>query len=136
MDVTTTTAAYNRRTAATVIRTRLGLMDKAPSDWTYEERVAYNKALSGYIAENPQAFTDGEIQVAKDINQKVLDPLDDTSLMSNLGLFGNQFLVEAEKVLDTSGSVLRKSIYIAVAVAVLAYASPFIIKAWKESQTK
>lgn len=130
MTISSETAAYNRRTAATVIRKRLGLLEIPPSDWTYEQRVEYNRELAQYIADNPQSFQDTEIQTAKDIASKAIDPLDDTSLMASVGLFGDAFLVEAETVLETGGKTLRTSIYIAVAIAVTLYFLPNVIKAF------
>ena len=45
--------AANRETAKQTVRQALGLADRVPADWTYEERTAYNKQLAAYIAARP-----------------------------------------------------------------------------------
>lgn len=91
-------AKANREALIIAVRYQLGLQDTRPSDWTYDQRVNYNKTFARYITENPQAFTAGELQVAKDIAHRPLDALDDTSFVGNLSLFGDELLNQAAAI--------------------------------------
>ena len=46
----------NRAAAVDQVKGQLGLSAIQPSDWTYDQRVTYNKALAAYIQQNPGAL--------------------------------------------------------------------------------
>lgn len=77
--------AQNRADAIATVRAQLGLSSKAPADWTYEERVVYNKSLAAYIAARPEQFSDQDILSAEVVSKQQYTPLEDDSF--DVGLF-------------------------------------------------
>lgn len=73
-----TTAQANRDAAAALIRQQLGLSG-TPSDWTYDQRNTYNKALAAYIAANPDQFTQQDQVTAHYVSTENYQALEDTS---------------------------------------------------------
>lgn len=68
--------AANRKSAANLIKTQLGLSEK-PSEWTYEQRGQYNKTLAQYIKDHPSAFGETELATADLVAQKTYSPMED-----------------------------------------------------------
>lgn len=69
----------NLRTAATNVRTRLGLSD-TPGTWTYAQRTTYNQELALEVLKYPRSFTDSTVATASAVAGKVYSPLEDTSI--------------------------------------------------------
>lgn len=78
-------ALLNLQTAAKNVRIKLDLPD-SPLDWTYEQRITYNKDLSALILAHQQSFTPSMIDTAQDVQNKSYQPLEDPS--SAWGGFG------------------------------------------------
>lgn len=79
------TAEQNRanlRSAERVVAIQLGIDDQGGT-WrtslTYEQRVAYDKALAAYIAAHPSAFADSTVETAQLVTSQNLTPLADAS---------------------------------------------------------
>lgn len=79
-----------RTLAIQTVRADLGLSN-TPSDWTYNERVKYNKALADYITAHASEFPPQDLAVAQDIAAQTASPLADNGLLSDLGTFGSAF---------------------------------------------
>lgn len=71
-------ARLNLQTAARNVRARMGLSD-IPADWTYEQRIAYNKALAAEIQQYPNSFTPEILTTAASVAGKNYTSLDDAS---------------------------------------------------------
>lgn len=88
------------------IRSNLGLSD-VPSEWTYDERLAYNNALATYINANPGVFSASDLAIANnELNQNNVS-LSDTSFTSGLSDFFGNLEDEAVSALDDIGGVGR-----------------------------
>ena len=85
----------NLASAKNVVRYNLGLDQIAPSDWTYSQRTAYNKALADLIAKYPDRFSAQEQQVAEVVNAKAYEPLDTSGVLDDLQTFGGALVDEA-----------------------------------------
>lgn len=131
----TTAEQKARQDAATIVRGNLNLLDTAPSDWTYEQRTSYNKALSAYIQAHPVIFTAQDLESAKLVESRPYEPLETLGLEEAGGIFTDEFLEQGKSVLSSSGNTLKNSIYIAVSIAVVIYLLPIVIKAFKETKT-
>ena len=134
------TEAYNRQTAIRIVRERLGLASLAPVDWTYDQRVQYNRELAIYITENAHAFDDAEIQVARDIAQQPIDQLSDTGFAASLGAFGSAFLDEAAALnqdLNPFSEKNRRLVWwLAIAGAAIYFLGPTVANLVKTVRTK
>ncbi len=95
-----------RAQAVVTVRQSLGLA-KPPADWTYEERVAYNKALAEFIAAHADSFTQQDITNAGVVLAANYAPLADTSTLAELGQFGEAFAGEIVNAADKVGDVGR-----------------------------
>jgi hypothetical protein len=78
-----------------------------PSDWTYDERVAYNAALATRIATSPTSYTSQENSTALRVLNTGYSPLDDTSFLSDLSTFGGALADEITDAGDAVGGVGR-----------------------------
>lgn len=76
------------------IRATLGLSNN-PSDWTYDQRITYNKALATFIASNPDSFPTSSVQSATSVLNENNSPLSDTGFLSDLSTFGDAITDEA-----------------------------------------
>jgi len=65
-------------TAAKNVRARMGLSD-VPADWSYDQRVAYNKALAAEIQNYSQSFTPAILATAATVSGKNYTSLEDAS---------------------------------------------------------
>lgn len=99
-----------RQTAIAAVRAQLGLSN-TPSDWTYDERTKYNKALASYIAANAALFPPQDVEVAQNIQSESISPLGDTSYLADINTFGSAFTDEllsaGEKVGQVGNGVLN-----------------------------
>lgn len=86
---------------STLIRGQQGL-SADPSSWSYEQRVAYNKAYADYILANPSLFNANSIEVANHVRTAIYSPLADTSVASDLSQFGTEF---TNNLVDAGNSV-------------------------------
>jgi hypothetical protein len=78
----------NRNTAAAYVRNQLKL-SATPSDWTFEQRGQYNKALAAYIAANPDQFSAVDLTTATVVNSTTYSPLQDPGF--SFGDFAAEF---------------------------------------------
>lgn len=99
--MTSTNSQSARETAIRDVRAQLGLSD-VPSDWSYAQRNAYNKALAAYIAANPDKFTSQEILTAEIIAKNAYSALEDDSF--DLGLFVSETVKPASDALQGVGN--------------------------------
>lgn len=113
-------SAYNLKTAAARVSARLGLTDIADSDWTYDQRTQYNKALAQEILLYPQSFTDQTLESARRVADKDYQPLQGSD---PFGEFTDAFIEEAKITLPSIGNKLLIG---AVIVAVVYFG----VKAW------
>ena len=110
-------ARLNLRTAAANVRGQLALSD-TPSDWTYDERIAYNRRLAVYIQQYPQSFTPEILRVARTVELDSYQPLADTSF--DWGEFAAETAGNAPAVLGgftnklLLGAVIVAAVYFAV----------------------
>ncbi len=95
----------NRAAAVDQVKGQLGLSAIQPSDWTYDQRVSYNKALAAYIQQNPGLFSATDETNAAAVAAKVDSPLDDNSFASDLAVFGDEFENQALRVGGAVASV-------------------------------
>lgn len=84
----------NRRTLANLLRAQMNL-PAAPSDWSYSQRVEYNKAFAAYVLAHPSSFGASDLQTADIITQELPAALDDTSVSATLSAFGSAVLDNA-----------------------------------------
>ena len=84
------------------VRASLGLADIPPSSWTYEQRIAYNKALSAAVladASNPMgAVSAQEIATARNVAAKEYTPLESYGLGDAAGDFTAEFINQTERL--------------------------------------
>lgn len=95
------------QTAEARIRSTLGLSD-TPSDWTYDQRIAYVNSLRTWVNANPAQVSPAELAVAQgEMNSTALD---DTSFLTELSAFGgevgNNVLNAGEKVAGIGTGIL------------------------------
>jgi len=73
-----------REAAIKAVRSALGLSD-TPSDWTYAQRVEYNKTLANYMLNNPEKFDDSTLNIAEQVSKSEYSALEDSSF--DFGMF-------------------------------------------------
>jgi hypothetical protein len=71
--------AANLASATNVAKTRHGLNDVPPAQWTYEQRTNYNTTFAALIAENPDGFSVEQVSTANHILTNGYDPLENPS---------------------------------------------------------
>lgn len=98
------TAQANRDAAAALIRQQLGL-PSAPSDWTYDQRNQYNKALAAYIAANPDQFTQQDQVTAHYVSTENYQALQDTSFDTSA------FIADAFKPLGDAAQAVGNGVF-------------------------
>jgi hypothetical protein len=106
-------AQQARAEAAAVVKTSLGL-PAAAIDWTYEQRIAYNKALAAYIQANPARFEAVDLNTAQIVSGKTYSGLDDTSF--DWGMFGGEVVNQANDLNPFSEQNRTQSKWISLAV--------------------
>lgn len=85
-------AATARATASATVKASLGL-PASPLDWTYEQRIAYNKALAAYIQANPAQFETVDLNTAQIVTGKSYSGLEDASF--DWEMFGGEVVNQA-----------------------------------------
>lgn len=106
-----TTAA--RAAAAATFKASLGL-PASPLAWTYEQRIAYNKALAAYIQANPAQFSPVDLNTAQIVAAKSYSGLDEASF--SWGDFGAEIVNQSEEINPFSQRNRTQSKYVLVAV--------------------
>lgn len=107
---TETNARLNLQTAARNVRGRMGLSD-VPADWTYDQRIAYNKALAAEIQQYPNSFTPEILVTADKVAKTSYQSLEDSSIA------WGDFAADAGLNL---GGIAVKALYVFAAVAAVA----------------
>ncbi len=79
-----------------IVRQNLGLNDTPKLSWTYDQRIAYNKALSAEILRRSSEFSANQIKEANKVLASPTDHLEDASF--DVG----QFFEEAGKPLGNA----------------------------------
>ncbi len=87
--------------AQAYIRATLGLSDDV-SSWSYDERIAYNKALATYIAQNASSFPAQSVGTANAVLNEHASAIQDTGFLSDLSAFGSAF---GDEVVNAGESV-------------------------------
>lgn len=131
-----TNAQKVRQDAATIVRGNVGLLDIPPAEWSFEQRISYNKALAAYIQSHPAIFTAGDLESARTVEARPYEPLETLSLGDKADIFTDEFLEQGKVVLSTSGNAIKNALYIAVVVAVALYVFPYAYKAFQEVNRK
>lgn len=99
--------AANRAAAVVAVRAAQGLTGLDVSAWSYEQRMAYNKALAAYIAARPAQFSPAEWTTAARLAQVNYSPLADVSLASRFSEFADEFTNNVVKAGNQVGGVGR-----------------------------
>lgn len=88
-------------------RLQLGLSDIPPADWSYNQRLEYNRLLASLIAANATSFPPQEVAIARQIEAQAFDPLADNSALDDLRTFGDEFANQLEQTVDSVADVGR-----------------------------
>lgn len=131
-----TNAQKVRADAVTIVRGNLGLLDTPPAEWTYEQRVEYNKALASYINSHSTIFTPEDRESAQAVAARPYEPLATLGLGDKADIFTDEFLAQGKEVLSSSGNALKNALYIAVTVAVFLYVFPYAYREFQKVNTK
>lgn len=115
-------SSTSREAAIAKVRVSLGLSTTPPTEWTYDQRVAYNKALSAEIIRRAADFPPSEVATAKAINAAPTSELEDASF--DFGMFGSEMLNNAQE-LNPVGSLAKSLKWLVPVLAVLAVAFYF-----------
>lgn len=70
-------SSTSRDAAISKVRAALGLTNLHPGDWTHDQRLAYNAALSAEIIRRSADFPAAEVAVARQINANPTPRLED-----------------------------------------------------------
>lgn len=81
------TAEQARAQAVATVRAQLGL-NNTPSSWTYDQRTAYNKALSAYILARPAGFSSTDLGTAAHVASANYQPLENAGW--SWAMFGSE----------------------------------------------
>lgn len=87
----------NRDKIIADVRAKLGLQNRAPIDWTYEERTAYNKALAAAILADPAAPA-AAVETAQTVMNANYAPLDNYSVLQKLEDFTGEVVSQEENL--------------------------------------
>lgn len=79
MSLTSEQIAANRKSASNLAVVKAGLVDVSRSDWTTDQRIAYERALAGIIVQYPDRFGDKDLVTAKNVLNKDYGTEQDTS---------------------------------------------------------
>lgn len=124
----------NRGAAANLTQIQLGLDLIPPSEWTYEQRTEYNKALASYIAGNPSLFSAQDLVTAKDVQNTDYGILQDTTpkFEDFISEVGNQ-VVSLNNDLNPFSEKNRKYVLISIGIGLFVYfVGPVLIEAFKQ----
>jgi hypothetical protein len=110
--------ANNRANLATAKRNALASLSLADSsNLTFEERVAYNKALAAEILKYPQSFTPETVASAQIVSGKVYGALESFDLLDAADQFTETALASAKQILPEVG----KQILVGLVVVAVFY---------------
>jgi hypothetical protein len=84
----------NRQALSAQLRAQLNLPALA-SDWSYSQRVDYNKAFAAYVLAHPESFGVMDQQTAQIVTAEKPQDLSDTSMSANIQAFGSELLDNA-----------------------------------------
>lgn len=104
--------------AAATIRNQLGLSN-TPSDWTYDERIAYNKAYSDFVLANADQFPADINKTAGLVEAEKPAALDDTSF--SFSDFFSNFLDNAKLDINLGFTTLRNLLFVVAIVATVVF---------------
>jgi hypothetical protein len=96
-----------RQDLINLARQQTGLEGIPPADWSYMQRVNYNKVLASLIDQNAADFPPQEVAIAREVGAKAVDPLADNSSLDDLRTFGNEFANQLEQTADAVADVGR-----------------------------
>ena len=80
------------------VRASLGLADIPPSAWTYEQRIAYNKALASAVLSDSANATPQDLNTARNVAAKEYTPIESYGLGDAAGDFTAEFANQAERI--------------------------------------
>jgi hypothetical protein len=75
MNLTPEQIAANRKSAMNLALSKTGLTDIPKTEWTYDQRGEYNKALADLILQYPDRFGTQDVSTAHDVKQADYSPL-------------------------------------------------------------
>ena len=100
----------DRAQVVSALRQQMGL-NNDPSSWSYDEAQQYRLTLAAYIQQNPGQFTAQDQTVASGVISAGMNPLDDTSVWSDLDTFESAFadsaLAAGQKIAGIGQGVLN-----------------------------
>lgn len=82
------TAEETRNTAVATVKARMGLANVPPSQWSYDQRQAYLKALSAELIRVGANLPASEVAFARKVNASPTTSLEDASF--DWGLFASE----------------------------------------------
>lgn len=116
--------AANRKTLGANIRKDMGLTDVQNSDWTYTQRVEFNRRFAAYVDSHPASFSLQDQKTAEGVAAEVITDLDDVGILADLSTFagaaGDELSAINEAVNPFSASN-RKLVLTVVVVAAIAF---------------
>lgn len=98
--------AANRKLLGENLRASLNL-PAALSDWSYAQRVEYNKQFAAYVLGHPASFGAQDSRTAQIVTAENPSALDDTSVSANLSAFGSALTDEVVSAGDAVGGIGR-----------------------------
>ena len=103
MNLTPEQIAANTKSAINIALTQTGLKDKPKTEWTYDERAKYNKALADIIATYPDRFAPSQVTQAKAVEMADYSPLASSDF--SFSDFGREVLNNAVAAGDSVAGV-------------------------------
>jgi|GEM_PF-3593886 hypothetical protein len=113
------------------VRASLGLANIPPSSWTYEQRVAYNKALASAILSDSAPATAQDLATAQAIAAKEYSPLETYTLGDAASDFTAELVNQAQGVNPFSEQNRGKTRNVLIALVLLAGTVFFGVLAWR-----
>ena len=102
----------NLRSAMNLARFRTNLPPESElpaSKFTYEQRIAYNKALAAIIAQYPDRFPPTSVEVAQDVVNKTYEPLQSQSMAESVKIFADEVANQAKDINATLNPLSEES---------------------------
>ena len=117
--VTKAASAANLKTAAGNVARDMAV---DPKNLTYDQRIAYNKALATEILKYPQSFTDETLAIAQKASGANYQELEDAGF--SWTDFGNGALDSAGEIVASAGNLAHTAVIVAVIAALAFYILP------------
>lgn len=124
-------AARDERNAR--VRAALGLAEIPPANWTYEQRIAYNKALAAAILTDSGPASAEELARAQNIAAKEYLPVESYGLGDAAGDFTAEFIAQGQAINPLSAQNRGKTLGVIVAVLSFGAVAYFAVLAWRTS---